>query len=209
MEGRGWTRIETWMPPPPPAPTTVGDVATAIRGTTPVRGEHRVVDLADVDRSTGQALPRRATAHGRKVELGSEMVLVSRMRPSLGNIAITPPDFEGVGSSEWIRLTTAHPYALLHTLRTPTWRSGLPPTTGQTRPRTDEDSVLGASLRRLPRSAIELLDTLSRQHHAARRRALANLDALQALVDAHQSGELDVAALESALAELSARGEGA
>lgn len=200
VEGRGWSRIDGWTPERRVAPSSVGDLARVHGGTERFDGPTQLLELSDTDPRTGEALPRSVQADGRHQVLCADEVLVARMRPERGNITVAPTD--GHGSPEWIRLETEHPHALFHMLRTPTWRTSLPPTTGQTRPRTDPDAVLGSPVRALSPAGSATLDELSRTLHAQRRTLRLALERIQAIVDAHQAGDLDEAALLAQLAAL-------
>jgi SAM-dependent methyltransferase len=184
IAGRGWRPIRGWLPSVEGQGTTVAELATVATHTQLGGPDQRTIDLADTDRRTGEVHPRIATNRGRRVVLEPGMVLVSRMRPDLGNVVIVPPGDAAVGSPEWIRLCSAHPHVLLHLLRTPTFRAQLPPTTGQTRPRTGTDAVLSSALP-MPEPAVrDRLERVSAALYARRRRLLDDLERLQAAVDA-------------------------
>lgn len=200
IAGRGWMEIGDWTPPRRTARSSVGDLATVHGGTERFEGATSLLELSDTDPRTGEALPRHVRTSGRHQPLCADEVLVARMRPERGNVTIAPED--GHGSPEWIRLQSEHPYTLFHQLRSPTWRAGLPPTTGQTRPRTDADAVLASPIRPLGDEATEAIEDLSRRLHHERRRLRRAMEHLQLLVDAQQAGDLEEAALMTELGAL-------
>lgn len=200
VSGEGWQTIEGWTPELRTARSSVGDLAQAHSGTERFEGTTELLELSDTDPRTGEALPRHVHTHGRHQVVRAHEVLVARMRPERGNITVAPED--GHGSPEWIRLETEHPHALFHMLRTPAWRDGLPPTTGQTRPRTDAAAVLASALRPLGAQATEQVEALSSTLHQQRRELRRALEQLQHLIDAHQAGELEEAALVAELGEI-------
>ncbi|MEZ4318861.1 MAG: N-6 DNA methylase [Myxococcota bacterium] len=204
--GQGWRGIDGWLPETPAAAgVPLGTWMRSDPRTVAVSGEVDVVELADTDRTTGEPLPRREAVDGRRAVLPPGAVLVSRMRPGLGNVSLMPDDLEAVGSPEWIRLLPEHhPHFAFHALRSPAWREQLPPTTGQTRPRTDVDTVLATAVP-LPGSAVlDRIEALSAGLLEQRRRSRARLVALQEAVDAWVSGQLTEAELVRRVAELEA-----
>ncbi|MCB9674602.1 MAG: SAM-dependent DNA methyltransferase [Alphaproteobacteria bacterium] len=204
--GRGWRDLDGWLPEAPatahpPLSAWIGVDTDAVV----LDGEASVADLADADRATGELLPRQEAVQGRRAVLKPGQVLVSRMRPALGNVALVPPGPEHVGSPEWIRLVpTHHAHYAFHALRSPAWRAQLPPTTGQTRPRTDPETVLATAVPMPGTALLDRIEALSAGLLEARRRSRARLLALQEAIDAYVSGELDEAALGRRLAELEA-----
>ncbi len=208
--GRGWAPLPpgAWVPQRSEVPgTPVGDHARLAPAADGPLGDGPVwvLDLANADRSTGEAHPRRGAvtdvASRRTLQPGD--VLVARLRPNLGNVA-RAPEVPGrlVGSPEWVALRASHPGWLLHALRTPAFRQALPSTGGQTRPRVSADGILQA---RVPRPAADLVarvDALSGALFAARQALREQLDALQAAVDAFTAGEIDEAGLRRALEEI-------
>jgi len=157
------------------------------------------IDLADSDRATGEVRPIEvpgAALVGPRVGLRVGDVLVARLRPNLGNVSIarTPEDFAGplVGSPEWIALEVPEaPHYVLHALRTPTWRSQLPVTGGQTRPRTTAADVLASKVRWPPEALAQRVDSLSREIHVERAQLGERLQRLQAIIDRYAAGEID------------------
>lgn len=213
----GLDREERWVTLPggrwTPGPTTGS--GTRVRDLAVPTDEvpRRVVDgpialaeLGDADRWTGELQPRSvevATVRGRRVRLHPGEVLVARIRPELGTVTVVPPDADRLfGSPEWIALRTRWPHWLLHALRTPAWRSALPATRGQTRPRIHGSAVLDSRVRWPGERVAAQIDRLSRDLAAQRRALRVRLERLQALVDAHAAGELDDEALEAALGAL-------
>ncbi len=165
-----------------------------------------VVDLADADRHTGEVRVRvvpPGTLSGTRLALEHGDVLVARLRPALGNVAVvdTGDHDRVVGSTEWIPLTVPRlRHWVLHVLRAPAWRAQLPISGGQTRPRTNPQAVLASQV---PMPAVELADrvhALSSALHTQRRAARDRLDALQEAVDGFVAGALDEQALEARVA---------
>ena len=107
-------------------------------------------------------------------------------------MTIVPQGAPVNGSPEWVELEPARaPHYLLHALRTPSWRAGLPPTGGQTRPRTSADAILDS---RVPWPGDELAERVSELSRvlfgqSAQIRAL--LRELQSAVDRLATGELE------------------
>ncbi|MCB9670453.1 MAG: N-6 DNA methylase [Alphaproteobacteria bacterium] len=201
--GRGWRPVAGWLPPtvvaegPALASWVTSDTTTTAGGPGQV-----TIDLADTDRSTGEVRPRTVDNHGRRAVLRGGQVLVARMRPELGNVCLVPEGLEAVGSPEWIRLEAPWPHYLLHALRAPSWRASLPPTTGQTRPRTDADTVLATRVPRPSEPVLAEVEALS-AHLLREREALrARLAALEHAVHAFVAGGPE-AELAEAVARLS------
>lgn len=183
VEGRGWRPIAGWMPHRREVEgCRLGDWVQASKRTHAGGPDQWTVDLADVDRLTGELRPRRADSKGRRASLEPGQVLVAKMRPELGNVSIVPPDVHAGGSSEWIRLECRHPHFLFHALRGAGWRAQLPPTTGQTRPRTDVGAVLDTRVRRPSEDTLDAVETLSSQLLEQRRHLQEKLAALESAV---------------------------
>ena len=209
--GEHWVTLPkgAWVPPQREAQgRAVGALATvrAERRRLGAGGVCQLLDLADADRSTGEAIPREVpeeAAAGRVcIEAGD--VLVARLRPNLGNVALAP-EVGGplVGSPEWVVLAgVQYPGWLLHALRSPTFREALPVTGGQTRPRTSADAVLGTRLRWPGEAVAAEVDRVTRRLRAERAALRDRLLALQAAVDAFVAGELGEAELAAAVAEV-------
>lgn len=199
--GEGWTVLPpgAWTAPAVARGTRrVGDLA-AVRMARAVAGAP-VVDLADVDRSLGEIVPRSGGG-GPRIALRAADVLVARLRPNLGNVARVPERSPPLaGSPEWIPLTpVAHGPYLLHALRTPTWRGSLPIADGQTRPRTSAEAVLASAIPWPGEELAARIDALSAGWFAERAALRARLTGLQALVDRFAAGEIDEAALAAGL----------
>jgi len=169
-----------------------------------------LVELADADKGSGETEVRRvrgAEVRGQKAALGDGDLLVSRLRPALGNVAMVyrPPGLEGplAGSTEWIPLVAERwPHYLLHALRTPSWRARLPVTGGQTRPRTAPAAVLATPVPWPGEEAAARIHALSERAHRRRAALRGRLSALQDLVDRFAGGDLDEQALLAALDDL-------
>ena len=214
--GVGWAEVSTdhWTPEVSTGGRRLSDVARLrSERVVPSKRPDAVfssVDLKDSDRSTGEVHPVSALGAqlvGPRVGLRQGDILVARLRPNLGNVAVAPvreeTDGPLVGSPEWIALevpTAAH-YAL-HALRSPTWRERLPVTGGQTHPRTTATEVMASKVRWPDASLALRVDALSRSLHADRAQLRARLDRLQALVDRFVSGEIDEAELAMELDRL-------
>jgi hypothetical protein len=172
------------------------------------------IDLADVDRSTGEARPRSvlgAEVAGPRATFEEGDVLVSKLRPELGTVAIArrARGQEGplVGSPEWLVLRPRGlGHFLMHALRTPAWRAELPATTGQTRPRISAEDV-SASRVRWPGPAVAAeIERLATRLHAEAASVREALLALQDAMDRHAAGEIDDDALSRIAAEIDQRG---
>ena len=194
----GWCRLPagSWTPPVSRSRgTAVGSLARVRHERIRPGGPCVVAELADADKSTGEITSARSVPpedlRGSRLQLRAGDVVVSRMRPELGNVAIVPSDM--LGSPEWIVLADAQrPLLLKHLLRTPSWRGSLPVTSGQTRPRTSREAVEASLVPVPPDEVADRIEALSREIHAARRRLRGELDALQHAVDAYaDGGELD------------------
>lgn len=201
--GEGWAPLPEgrWFPAAVRAHTPVSALARARTRTVRLDGSPGVglVELADADKRTGEVPVVRDAAGttGSKIAFATGDVLVSRLRPGLGNVALAPAhDAPLVGSTEWIPLEPAeHPHALLLCLRTPAWRAQLGSTEGQTRPRTTRDAVLAAGVRWPAPAVVARLDAAAACIHQQRSALLAELQGLQELVDAYARGELTDAEL--------------
>lgn len=206
VRGEGWRPIPGWLPESGEVEGPVlSDWVTVDTTTVPGGTGQTTIDLADVDRGTGEVRPRTADNCGRRARLRANQVLFARMRPALGNVVLVPPHLEAVGSPEWIRLETTTPHYLLRALRSPTWREQLPPTTGQTRPRTDAETVLATRIPRPPQAELEVMETLGARLFAERARLGERLRELEAAVHrfvAHPDDEELAEALERIRAEM-------
>lgn len=206
-----WTALPEgrWLPAVEHSGRRLGEVArlahTLVRPKKAPEQVFQVVDLADSDRRTGE-IPRPrpvsgAELRGPRLSLETGQVVVSRLRPELGNVAVVPAAPGPIlGSPEWIPLhLDRHAHYALHALRTPIWRAALPIGTGQTRPRVDVQDVLDSHIPWPSDELADRVDAWSRRLHAERAQLLRELEDLQALVDAHAAGALDADELERAL----------
>jgi len=217
--GHGWTPLpaDQWTPTPKGLRVSSRPLGALVRSrvdrTVPSRdqgSEVGLVELADADKGSGEVAVRRVRGEevrGQKAVLGDGDLLVSRLRPALGNVAVVyrPPDLEGplVGSTEWIPLIAERwPHYLLHALRTPSWRARLPVTGGQTRPRTAPSTVLATPVPWPGEEAAARIHALSERAHRSRAALRRQLSALQGLVDRFAEGDLDEADLLRALEDL-------
>lgn len=170
-----------------------------------------LVELAHVDKATGEvsgaANVAGADVAGARAAIEPGDLLISRLRPELGNVAMArrPARANGplVGSPEWIVLRPERlPHFTLHALRTPAWRAALPVTAGQTRPRTTPGAVLDSDVPWPGEALAARIDALARDLHARRALLRDRLDALQAALDAFAAGDLDEAGLAERLEAL-------
>ena len=172
------------------------------------------IDLADVDKATGEVSSARARLgreiRGSKAELFEGDLVVARMRPALNNVAlIRPPDptlpTRCFGSSEWVRLVPiAHPHFVLTAARSAFVRDQLAATGGQTRPRASVATIAAARVPLPPPEAVALLDRVVGEAHAVRHAARRRMDRAAALYAAWGRGALDPDALLEALRDLDA-----
>lgn len=175
----------------------LGELAPVVRHTvhpakTP-QAQFTEIDLADVDKSTGEVTRARqragATLRGQKVALPEGSVAVARMRPALNNVAIiTRPDpalpSTLVGSAEWVPLMPeAHPHFALLAARSSFTRTQLSQTGGQTRPRTSPQAIAAAEIP-LPTEATRA--RLDRALHAAHTQRLAARQRLDRIAQAYE-----------------------
>jgi hypothetical protein len=211
-EGIGWLPLahNAWTPRLDTVPgRVVAEMARVrhdpVKPSRDLSGRVAIADLADGDRKTGELTPRTAMAEeivGPRQHLSPGDVLISRMRPDLGNVVLarTVQGLPLLGTPEWIALEPCHkPHWLLHALRTPTWRAHLPVTTGQTRPRTTHAQVAQMPVPWPGDPLASRVDRLSRSLHDERWSLRQRLDALQRAVDAWSAGVLDDAGLDAEL----------
>lgn len=203
--------VDAWTPTVADEPgTRLRDLAKLeedrARGRALGEGTLRRLDLADTDRDTGEvgALPvvERTSLRGPRLRLRPGAVVVSRLRPRLGRVAVVPDEEGVVGSPEWVPLRSATPRALFHLLRTPTWRRSLPEPAGQTHPRVDAEDLLDSAVPWPSSATVARLDAVSSELFAERRRLRQRLERLQEAVDAFAAGELDDEALRRAIDDL-------
>ncbi len=209
LGGEGWIDLPdgAWAPATEGEGRRVRSFAKLSEDRIRPSGAVRRADLADTDRSIGEllAVPADGAAlAGQRQPIVPGDVLVARLRPGLGNVVVAGE--AAVGSPEWIVL---HPerlsHWLLHTLRTPTWRAGLPVTAGQTRPRTTAETVLDSAVAWPGEEVAQAIDALSSRLFAERARLRHQLQRLQDAVDRFAAGELDADGLRR---EITAIGSG-
>ncbi|MEC7948885.1 MAG: N-6 DNA methylase [Myxococcota bacterium] len=172
------------------------------------------VDLADVDKQTGEVRSARASPgsafRGVKTAFEEGDLIFGRIRPSLNNVALVRrPDpalpARMCGSSEWIRLRAAvQPHFALLVLRSRFVREQLRDTGGQTRPRIRAADLDGVQVPCPPTHLRARLDAVVEEAHATRLAARRRLDAAAAAYEAWGEGALDDAGLEAALDALEA-----
>ena len=170
------------------------------------------IDLADVDKATGEVSAAHARAgsefSGAKTAFDEGDLLFSRMRPELNNVVLAwRPDpalpEELCGSSEWVRMRPPRdPGFALLAARSSFARAQLTATGGQTRPR-----IRPADLPEIvlpdPGPALRArLSALLEEAHAVRRAARQRIDRLSALYEAFGRGEISAGALSAALTAL-------
>jgi len=170
------------------------------------------VDLADVDKHTGEVSTARARRgrdfQGPKTMFEEGDLLLARMRPSLNNVVIaTRPQADlpaaMCGSSEWVRLAPpSHPYFALVAARSRFVRDQLISTGGQTRPRIKAGDLETVEVPDPGSEARALIDSLIGDAHRQRLEARHTLDAVAALYERFGRGEIDQAALLAALQDL-------
>jgi methylase of polypeptide subunit release factors len=170
------------------------------------------VDLADVDKHTGEVSRGRVRAgaefRGSKTGFEPGDLLFARIRPSLNNVVIVSrpqaelPDAM-CGSSEWVRLAPpGHPYFALVAARSVFVREQLRSTGGQTRPRIKSADLTEVQVPDPGPESRALIDALVSEAHQARLDARRRMDAVAALYERFGRGELDQAALLQALRAL-------
>lgn len=207
----------------PEVPTvTLGQLARLAPGTckpsdTPEQ-RFTEIDLADVDKSTGEVSGARARPgsefSGHKVSFDEGDLLVARMRPELNNVVLAtrpspelPPAL--CGSSEWVRLKpVGRPHFALLAARSTFARAQLRATNGQTRPRIQAADLPDIELPDPGPALRTELDRLLSEAYTVRMAARRRLDAIVALYEAFGRGELDAAGLQGALAALPALSPG-
>ena len=204
-----------WTPPPPaqggrPLTSLAQVVHVHVKPSRDLDGVVFTADLADGERTTGELNPQLRASHelkGPRQRLQSGDVLVSRLRPELGNVVqlVTNGEHPAVGTPEWIAVRGArHTGWLLHALRTPAWREGLPLTSGQTRPRVTLADVAATTVPWPGEDLAARVGSLSQRIRERRSRDRRRLVTLQDVVDRWSAGELDDAQLEAQLDALEA-----
>jgi len=209
VEGQGWSMLpgDVWVPPATRAEGRgLGELATVRRERHPGGGPVQRLDLADVDRRTGEARPVAVDElpRGRQCIRPGD-VCVARLRPELGNVVVAPT--EAVGSPEWVVLAAPrYGHYLWLALRTRAWRAQLPVTGGQTRPRVRADDVVDTAVPWPGDELVEAVDAVAAQLLARRRELEEALGGLQrAVADFGEHGDAStlhdaVSAARSALA---------
>jgi hypothetical protein len=174
-------------------------------------GAFTEIDLADLDKTTGEVAGARARDGAefrpgqakRAFEEGD--LLFGRMRPNLNNVGVASRPRPGlpprlVGSSEWIPLRAdTQPWFALLALRSPFVREQLRTTGGQTRPRARADSLPQIEV---PDPGPELrarLDALVGEIHQERHKLRLRLAEIEAIYAAWGRGEVSEADLIAAL----------
>lgn len=170
------------------------------------------VDLADVDKHTGEVSRGRARVGGdfRGSKTGFEPgdLLFARIRPSLNNVVIVSRPQSGLpeamcGSSEWVRLAPpTHPYFALVAARSSFVRAQLRSTGGQTRPRIKAGDLDEVQIPDPGPEARALIDDLVGEAHRARLESRRKMDAVAVLYERFGRGELDRGGLLKALKAL-------
>ena len=174
--------------------------------------DYTEVDLADVDKHTGEVSRGRvrqgADFRGSKTGFAEGDLLFARIRPSLNNVVIVSRPQSDLpaamcGSSEWVRLApSGHPYFALVAARSAFVREQLRSTGGQTRPRIKATDLTEVSVPDPGPEAQALMDDLVGSAHAARLEARQTMDAVARLYEQFGRGEIDQAALIAALTAL-------
>ncbi len=208
--GRGWRPMPAGLAarPPTPGPAPVGvpvGAWVAVGAVAEARSERAtvgdLVELGDVDRASGAVRARPGDAVRRPV-LRAGDVLVARIRPELGTVTRVPADSAPLrGSFEWIPLAAGPAGGYLAcALRTAAFRARLPPTSGQTRPRTSPAAVLATPIRWPGAERAAAWTALSDAVAATRDRARAAQELLQAAAERWESGEGSASELDAAVA---------
>jgi SAM-dependent methyltransferase len=170
------------------------------------------VDLADVDKHTGEVSRGRARAGaeftGAKTGFAEGDLLLARMRPSLNNVVIVSRPQSGLpramcGSSEWVRLApSTHPYFALVAARSSFVREQLHSTGGQTRPRIQPSDLARVQVPDPGPEAAALIDGLLCAAHTARLEARRTMDTAAELYERYGRAEIDRAELIERLQKL-------
>jgi hypothetical protein len=203
LAGEGWTDLPAgaWGPETAGEGRRVRSFATLAAERVRPTGPVLRADLADTDRTTGEllAVPTDGSElQGARQPLSAGDVLVARLRPALGNVVVA--DRPAVGSPEWIVLRPERwSHWLMHALRTPTWRDGLPVTDGQTRPRTTVEAVLDSAVAWPGDEIAQAVHELSADLLRERARLRAQLGELQIAIDRFAAGEIDAEGLMEAV----------
>ena len=215
MHGEGWTPLEpgelwpsgTQLAVPSRALSElVSTTASKFRPTRDPDQVYSLVELADLDRATGelgllrQREGREIPQH--KLSLQPQDVLVSRLRPELGAVGVVAHDALTplAGSTEWIALRGLRlPWFVAHALRTEAWRRSLGPTEGQVRPRVRQEQVLDSRVPWPGDARAERVDRVLQALHEQRRALLHHVRALEVALADWSAGETSLEALDTAL----------
>jgi SAM-dependent methyltransferase len=170
------------------------------------------IDLADVDKATGEVIAARATAgarlRGTKSSFAEGDLVFARLRPNLNNVAIVRrPDprlpAAIVGSSEWVRLAPPiHPRFALVAARSSFTRAQVSSTEGQTRPRIRPSDLDEVEVPDPGETARAEIDRIVGRALDARWEARQILVRVAELYEAFGKGELTEDALLQALRDL-------
>jgi len=196
---------------------TLGEVAPlaqqqSFRPTEALHKSYTEIDLADVDKQTGEVSAGRARLgadfKGSKTPFDAGDLLFARIRPSLNNVVIASkphPDLPSTlcGSSEWVRLKPEiDTYFALTAARSRFVRDQLKSTGGQTRPRIKADDLPGLFVPDPGAANRATIDRIVRRAMTARLQARQELAAVTSLYDAFGRGEIDEDVLAKGLAAL-------
>ncbi|RME21903.1 MAG: SAM-dependent DNA methyltransferase [Deltaproteobacteria bacterium] len=170
------------------------------------------IDLADIDKSTGEVARARtrcgAEIQGNKVGFEDGDILFARIRPALNNVAIASRPRDGLdaamcGSAEWLRLVPRREAGFVLTAaRSPCARRQLQAAGGQTRPRIRVGDLAGVAVPDPGPQARARIDAMVRAAHARRRADRLLLDRVDAAYAAFGRGELDAEALIATLEDI-------
>ena len=157
------------------------------------------IDLADVDKRTGEISDARALPgadfSGAKTSFDEGDILFSRLRPELNNVVLVarpdPALPEALcGSTEWIRLRPRRqPYFTLLAARSSFVRAQLRATGGQTRPRITGDDLPEVAVPDPGPELREALDAALSRAYAQRLQARQRINQLVALYERFGRGE--------------------
>jgi hypothetical protein len=194
----------------------LGDLATVdtprIRPADDPTDLYTEIDLADVDKQTGEVTGARARKGGEfsgaKTLFSEGDIVFGRIRPNLNNVALVrrpDPKLPPVlcGSSEWVRIAPhGVPGFVLVAARSTFVRAQLQATEGQTRPRARASELPGLELPLPSEQAQVRMDALVQSALDQRLAARQVLDGVRDLYEAFGRGELDEAGLLRALQAL-------
>jgi tRNA1(Val) A37 N6-methylase TrmN6 len=193
--------------------TTLGELATIdtprVRPSEDPTDMYTEVDLADVDKQTGEVTAARARKGGEfsgtKTCFSEGDIVFGRIRPNLNNVALVrrpDPRLPELlcGSSEWVRIAP-HRVAgfVLVAARSSFVRAQLAATEGQTRPRVRASEIPTLEVPLPPADVQVRMDAMIQGAIEQRLAARQVLDAVRDLYEAYGRGELDAGALMQAL----------